>query len=224
MQAQTSPSDRGSDAEPAAAGIPLPPVGVALPSAATVWLIRHGETEWSRSGQHTGRTDIDLTDHGIAQAEALRPLLADLSPALVLCSPRLRAQRTAALAGLEVDEIDDDLAEWDYGSYEGLTTSQIHERDPDWTIWTGAVPGGETAAQVGARADRVLAQVRDASQAGPVVLFGHGHINRVLAARWLGLDVSGGGNFSLGTAAPCLLGVEHERPVIVRWNMTNPAH
>jgi broad specificity phosphatase PhoE len=194
-----------------------------LPADAQLWLIRHGETEWSKSGQHTGRTDIPLTEYGIEQAEALRPLLADLKPALVLCSPRQRSQRTADLAGVRVDAIDHDLAEWDYGEYEGLTSVQIRRDNPDWTIWTGDPPGGETSAQVGARANRVLARVLPALSDGPVLLFGHGHINRVLGARWIGQPVSGGGSFALGTAAPCLLGVEHSRAVIVRWNVSNPA-
>jgi broad specificity phosphatase PhoE len=194
-----------------------------LPGNTQLWLIRHGETEWSKSGQHTGRTDIPLTEHGIVQAESLRPLLSDLKPALVLCSPRQRSQRTAELAGVHVDDIDDDLAEWDYGDFEGLTSEQICLDHPGWTIWTGDPPNGETAEQVGRRADRVLARVRPALGDGPVLLFGHGHINRVLGARWIGQPVSGGGSFALGTAAPCLLGVEHSRAVIVRWNVSNPA-
>ena len=194
-----------------------------LPAGAAVWLIRHGETEWSKSGQHTGRTDIELTEHGVEQALALRPLLSGLDPALVLASPRRRSQRTAELAGLQIDEVSPDMAEWDYGDYEGLTTPQIREHDPGWTIWFGFTPGGETADEVCARADRVLLQVVEALEDGPVVLFGHGHINRVLAARWLCMPPTGGSAFALGTAAPCLLGVEHSRPVVVRWNMTNPA-
>ena len=194
-----------------------------LPSTTRVWLIRHGETECSRAGRHTGRTDLDLTEHGVEQALALRPMLADLKPSLVLCSPRLRAQRTAELAGLHVDATDANLAEWDYGDYEGLTSAQIGQRDPGWTIWSGRVPHGETAEQVGARADRVLARIRAHLGEGPVVLLGHGHINRVLAARWLRLHVSAGGYFSLGTAAPCVLGAEHHQPVIAQWNIPNPA-
>ena len=207
------------------AGIDDPsiPAPVSLPPSAIVWLIRHGETAWSKSGQHTGRTDIELTQFGIRQAKALRPLIADLKPALVISSPRERARRTADLCGLKVDDVDNDLAEWDYGDYEGLTSAQIAERDPNWTIWTGVTPGGETAAQITERIDHLLLRVYSALPDGPVVLFGHGHINRALTARWLGLPVSSGGMFSLGTAAPCLLGVEHSRPVVVRWNLTNPA-
>ena len=140
-----------------------------------------------------------------------------LSP---LCPPSLPPAR---LAGFGDFEVAPDLAEWDYGDYEGLTTSQIRERDPDWTIFGGAVPGGETAEQVGARADRVLSRARSALHDGPVLLFGHGHINRVLAARWIGQPVAAGAFFALGTAAPCLLGAEHGAPVIVRWNLPNPA-
>ena len=199
------------------------PGPAALPARTRIWLIRHGETEWSKSGQHTGRTDLELTEHGVEQAKALRPMLQAEDPALVLCSPRGRARRTAELAGVRVDAIDDDLVEWDYGDYEGLTTPQIRQVDPDWTVWTGRVPGGESTAQVGARADRVWARVRSALADGPVMLFGPGHITGDLAARWLGLPVEGGGYFSLGTAAPCVLGVEHAGPVIVQWNIPNPA-
>ena len=194
-----------------------------LPDSAAIWLIRHGETVWSRSGQHTSRTDLELTDHGVQQALALRGLLSSFRPALVLSSPRRRSLRTAQLAGVVVDAIDPDLAEWDYGEYEGLTTAQIRRQDPDWTIWADRVPGGETAAQVTTRADRVIARAVQALGSGPIVLFGHGHINRVIGARWLGLPTRDGGMFALGTAAPCLLGAEHNRPVIVHWNMTNPA-
>ncbi len=216
-------SSDAADPTVGSAASSVPAAEPQLPGDAQLWLIRHGETEWSKSGQHTGRTDIPLTEYGVEQAEALRPLLADLKPALVLCSPRQRSQRTADLAGVRVDAIDHDLAEWDYGEYEGLTSVQIRSENPNWTIWTGDPPGGETAAEVGARADRVLARVRPALSDGPVLLFGHGHINRVLGARWIGQPVSGGGSFTLGTAAPCLLGVEHSRPVIVRWNVSNSA-
>ena len=215
-------STAGSFREPAASLADDAPPG-ALTDRAEIWLIRHGETEWSKTGQHTGRTELDLTEHGVEQAEALRPMLANLAPSLVLCSPRRRSQRTAELAGVRVDEIDDDLAEWDYGDYEGLTTVQIRQHDRHWTIWEDRVPGGESAAQVSIRADRVIARAMDAVAQGPVVLFGHGHINRVIGARWLGLPARSGGMFALGTAAPCVLGAEHHRPVIVRWNITNPA-
>jgi probable phosphoglycerate mutase len=194
-----------------------------LIDGAEIWLIRHGETAWSKSGQHTGRTDIPLTPHGEEQASALRELLGKLSPALVLSSPRQRALRTAELAGVTVDAVDPDLAEWDYGDYEGLTTPEIRERVPDWSLWTNGVPGGETAAQVGARADRVLTAAAAELANGPVLLFAHGHISRVLGARWIGLSTVDGGRLALGTAAPSVLGSEHQMPVIQRWNLPNPA-
>jgi probable phosphoglycerate mutase len=195
----------------------------ALPADAALWLIRHGETEWSKSGQHTGRSDIPLTPFGEDQARALRPLLADVRPVLVLSSPRIRAQHTAELAGLSVTDIDEDLAEWDYGDYEGLTTAEIRRTDPGWTVFTHPSPGGETAEQVGQRADRVLNRARQRLADGPVVLVAHGHIGRVLGARWIGLPVSGGANLALGTAAPSLLGAEHSVPVLNHWNLPNPA-
>jgi probable phosphoglycerate mutase len=197
----------------------MPPLddGVAL------WLIRHGQTEWSRDGRHTGRTDVALTERGADEARALAPMLRRLDPALVLCSPRTRALRTAELAGLSVDAVDDDLAEWDYGEYEGLTSAQIHESVPGWTIFTHVAPGGEQAADVRVRADRVLARAADAMPRGPVVLVAHGHIGRVIGVRWIGLPVRAGANFLLSEAAPCVLGVEKRVPVIVRWNRPNPA-
>ena len=196
-------------------------------SGGGLWLVRHGETEWSRDRKHTGRTDIPLTPRGERQAGALGPLfrsLLDGRPfALVLSSPRQRAQRTAQLAGLLPCSIDEDVGEWDYGEYEGLTTPEIRRDRPDWTIWSGDPPGGETAAQVGARADRVLARVRSALPEGDVIVVSHGHFGRVLAARWLGLEVRGGGIFALDAAAPCLLDTEHGHPVIHRWSVPNPA-
>jgi broad specificity phosphatase PhoE len=184
-------------------------------------LVRHGETEWSRGGRHTGSTDVPLTPFGERQAAALAPVLATLRPVLVLASPRERARRTAELAGATA-ETDPDLAEWAYGEYEGVTTPEIRRDRPGWTIWTGDPPGGETAAQVGARADRVLARAHEAMPAGDVLLFTHGHFGRVLAARYLGLPVDGGRLFALGPASPCLLGTEHGFPVIQRWNLPNP--
>ena len=191
-------------------------------SSVQLWLIRHGETEWSKSGQHTGSTEIDLTEEGRAQAVALRPMLAQLHPALVLCSPRRRAQDTAALAGLHVDAIDPDLAEWDYGDYEGRTTADIRRDVPGWTLWTHGVPNGETAAEVARRADRVIARARTHLSDGAVVLVAHGHISRVIGARWIELPPQSGGNLALGTAAPSLLGEQHGLPVIDRWNLPNP--
>jgi broad specificity phosphatase PhoE len=195
----------------------------AVSDGAQLWLVRHGQTEWSKSGQHTGRTDVALTARGEDEARALAPVLADVRPVLVLTSPRRRALRTAELAGLRVDERTEDLAEWDYGDYEGLTTAQISETVPGWTVFTHPVPNGETAAQVCARADRVLARAAAALADGPVVLVAHGHICRVLGARWIGLDVSAGKNLLLDSAAPCVLGAQYGFPVVERWNQPNPA-
>jgi probable phosphoglycerate mutase len=194
-----------------------------LPDTVELWLIRHGETEWSAAGRHTGATDVPLTAAGERQAAALRDMLAEVRPALVLCSPRRRAQHTAELAGLPVDETVEDLAEWNYGAYEGRTTAEIRTDNPEWSLWTSGVPGGETQQQVGARADRVLARAAAALTDGPVVLVGHGHFSRVLGARWIGLPVSGGARLLLGTAAPSVLGMQYGTPAIVRWNLPNPA-
>jgi probable phosphoglycerate mutase len=186
-----------------------------------VWLIRHGATEWSESGRHTGRTDIPLTEAGVRAAAPVRPLLAGRRFALTLSSPRRRAVRTAELAGCR-PEIDDDLQEWDYGDYEGLTTPQIREREPGWTVWSGSLPGGETAAQVAARADRVIARARAAAQdGGDVALFAHGHLLRVLGARWIGEPPTFGERLLLGTAAICVLGDERGTPALARWNDTS---
>lgn len=204
------------------AGPPAGPAG-SVPEDAQLWLIRHGETEWSRSGQHTSRTDLPLTEAGVRQAEALRPLVSGLAPALVLSSPRERARRTAELCGLSVDAIDDDLVEWDYGDYEGRTSAEIRQDVPGWTLWSRGAPGGESAEQVQARADRVLTRARAALADGPVVLVAHGHICRVLGARWIGLGVEGGAHLLLGTAAPSLLSWQYGTPVIEHWNMTHPS-
>lgn len=193
-----------------------------LPDDAQLWLVRHGETEWSAAGRHTSRTDVALTEAGERQARALAATLADLRPVLVLCSPRRRARDTAELAGLHVDEVSEDLAEWNYGGYEGRTTHEIRAERPGWSIWADGVPDGETEAQVGARADRVLDRARQAVLDGPVVLVGHGHFSRVLGARWLGMSVSGGAHLLLGTAAPSILGAQYGAPAIVRWNLPNP--
>jgi probable phosphoglycerate mutase len=210
-------TEAGSQAEPAFA------VRDPLPDGVALWLIRHGETEWSRSGQHTGRTDIPLTQNGVRQATALRDLAADLEPAFVLSSPLERARVTADLAGLSVDGLDDDLMEWDYGDYEGLTTPAIREEVPGWSLWTHGVPNGESAEQVKARADRVLNRAAEHLALGPVVLVAHGHICRVMGARWIGLDVSAGSRLALRTAAPSMLSSQYGVPVIDRWNMPNPA-
>jgi probable phosphoglycerate mutase len=194
-----------------------------LPDDAELWLVRHGETEWSAAGRHTGSTDLPLTAAGEQQARALVPMLADIHPVLVLCSPRERAMRTAQLAELRVDEVTEDLAEWNYGSYEGRTTHEIRAERPGWSIWTDGVPGGESGTDVAARADRVLGRAAHAMLDGPVVLVGHGHFSRVLAARWMGMPVSGGAHLLLGTAAPSILGAQYGTRAIVRWNLPNPA-
>jgi probable phosphoglycerate mutase len=193
-----------------------------LPDGVELWLVRHGETEWSAAGKHTSTTDLPLTDAGERQARALAPMLADVSPALVLCSPRRRALDTARLGGLQVDEITEDLAEWNYGRYEGRTTHEIRAEHPGWSIWADGAPGGEAQEQVGVRADRVLGRAAQALPAGPVVLVGHGLFSRVLGARWMGMPVSGGAHLLLGTAAPSVLGAQYGAPAIVRWNLPNP--
>jgi probable phosphoglycerate mutase len=181
-----------------------------------LYLARHGATEWSVSGRHTSTTDLPLLGEGEETARSLAARLAGLDFALVLTSPRQRARRTAELAGFAGAEVDDDLAEWDYGDYEGVTTDEIRERDPGWTVWDGVVPGGESAEQVGARLDRVVARVRAVD--GQALVFGHGHALRALAARWLGLPVSEGRLFRLDTATLSVLGFEREQPAVLRWN------
>ena len=184
------------------------------PPSGRVFLLRHGETEWSANGRHTGNTDIPLTGAGRVAAERARRTLAMLrggdapTPARVLCSPRARARLTAELAGLRVDAVDERLSEWDYGDQEGLTTPQIRERFPGWTIWTGPWPGGETPDDVAARADSVLADARGWRAGGDVVLVGHGHFGRVLAARWVGLPATGGVHVKMDAAAVTALGDE----------------
>ena len=181
-----------------------------------VWLVRHGETEWSRDGRHTSTTDLPLTADGERVAGGIRDRLDDDDFSLVLTSPRLRARETARLAGHPEAEVDDDLAEWDYGDLEGQTTSEIRESLPGWTIWTGPVPGGETGEQVSARLDRVVGRCRAAD--GRVLVFGHGHALRALAARWLDLPVADGRHLRLDTATVSVLGFERETPVVLRWN------
>jgi probable phosphoglycerate mutase len=181
-----------------------------------LWLVRHGATDWAESGRHTGRTDIPLNDTGREQAVALGDRLRGRSFRLVLTSPLARASDTARLAGFEHARVDDDLQEWDYGDVEGMRTDEIRERHPGWTIWRGPWTGGEAIADVAARADRVLARARRID--GDVLIFSHGHLLRVLAARWLELDPAAGGMLALSTATISLLGWEREAPVIERWN------
>lgn len=186
-----------------------------------VFLLRHGETAWSLSGQHTGTTDIPLTENGRKVARRLAPVLAAERFRLVLSSPRQRSLETARLAGLgDRVALDPDLAEWNYGAYEGLTTPQIRESVPGWTVFSHPCPGGETAAEVAARADRVIARARSAG--GDVALFSHGHMGRVLAARWLGLAPEDGRHFLLGTATLNVLGWERTTPALAIWNAPLP--
>ena len=178
-------------------------------------LLRHGATEWSLSGQHTGRTDIPLLDLGREQARAAGELLRGMNFAQVLTSPLLRARETAALAGFD-GEIEPDLLEWDYGAYEGLTSEEIRDERPGWTLWTDGVVDGEGAADVGRRVDRVIERARSAQ--GDTLCVAHGHVLRVLAARWLGLPPVGGRLFALGTGTVSILGWERDAPVITLWN------
>jgi probable phosphoglycerate mutase len=190
-------------------------------STQQVYVIRHGETEWSLSGQHTGVTDIPLTDNGRAVARRLQPILAEETFSLVLTSPLRRARETCELAGLGARAtLDPDLMEWNYGLYEGLTRKEILDQRPDWLIFRDGCPGGETPAQVGERVDRVLARVRDTQ--GNVALFAHGHVFRVLVARWLGLPPGGGQHFVLDTATLSVLGDYQGSPAVKIWNAPLP--
>jgi probable phosphoglycerate mutase len=189
-------------------------------------ILRHGETEWSRNGRHTGRTDLRLTARGEEQASRLAPLLAKYDIVLTLTSPARRARRTAELAGLAKDEpsqSDERLWEWDYGGYEGRTTEDIQRERPGWYLWDdGVVPGdtpGETVQHVGARVDEVIEAVRPALAGGDVALVAHGHVLRVLTSRWLGLAAADGRLFKLDTGTVSTLGTEHDRPVIDSWNI-----
>lgn len=188
------------------------------PGQPSVWLVRHGETLWSRDGRHTSHTDIDLTPLGEEQAGSLGAVAARVRPDLVLCSPRLRARRTAEAAGLVPYEVTPDLQEWDYGNFEGRTTSEIRATLPGWSIWNGPWQEGETAADVTARADALIARVRSCG-ASRVVLVGHGHFSRVLGSRWVGQPAASGRWLELGTAACSELGWSHGEAVIRRWNL-----
>ena len=187
-----------------------------------VVLVRHGETLWSRSGKHTGRTDIPLTEEGRRQSERVGETLRGRRFALVLTSPLQRAAETCRLAGLgDVAVFREELMEWDYGAYEGLTTPEIRAEVPGWSLWRDGVPEGENAADVGRRVDAVIADVRAVD--GDVALFAHGHLLRVLAARWLGLPPTEGRLFALDPATISILGHERETPVLRRWNEATPA-
>jgi broad specificity phosphatase PhoE len=181
-----------------------------------LWVVRHGTTEWSRVGKHTSTTDLPLLPEGEEVARRLEPRLAHVEFAEVLTSPRQRARRTAELAGFPDAQVDDDLVEWAYGDYEGVTTEEIRERDAGWTIWSHPTPGGESADEVAARLDRVVERAR--STEGRTLVFGHGHSLRALAARWLGRPVGSGQWFRLDTATLSTLGYEREHPVLLTWN------
>ena len=180
-------------------------------------LVRHGETAWSLTRRHTGRTDLPLLPEGVIQVEALGPVLEHRTFAAVLCSPLLRARETCRLAGLSHPVIEPDLAEWDYGRFEGLTTEEIREEWPGWDLFRDGAPEGEDAADVGARADRVIARVRAID--GPVACVAHGHLLRVLAARWGGLEPAAARGLVLAPAALGILGWDRQQPVIEQWNL-----
>lgn len=185
-------------------------------SPTELWLVRHGPTEWSEDGRHTSLTDLPLLPGGEEKAARLRHRLGATRFDRVLTSPRLRARRTAEIAGYADAEATEDLAEWSYGEYEGLTTPQIREQVPGWTVWTDPCPGGESADHMATRLDRVVTEVRDVG--GRTLVFGHGHALRVLTARWLGLPATEGRLFRLDTATVSVLGYERETPVVLTWN------
>jgi broad specificity phosphatase PhoE len=185
-----------------------------------LWLVRHGETEWSLSGAHTSRTDIPLTDEGRKRAQALKDYLKDVKFDAVFVSPMRRARETCAIAGYgDVAVVEDGLKEWDYGIYEGKTTKEIQAEIPGWSVWKDGIVDGETVEHVGARADGVIARALAAApDGGKVALFAHAHILRILAARWIGLDAKGGAMLALGTGSVSVVGWERETRVIARWN------
>jgi len=192
----------------------------AAPEEPQIVLIRHAETEWTITHRHTGRTDIPLTDRGRDAARALALTLSGRRFGAVLLSPSRRARETCELAGLAAMSVqNEDLLEWDYGDYEGLTTAQIEARRPGWNQWTDGCPGGEQAVDVGVRADRAIAAA--VASPGPVAIFSHGHMLRVLGARWAGLGAEQGAKLGLSPGAICLLGHEHERRIIARWNQVS---
>jgi broad specificity phosphatase PhoE len=185
---------------------------------AEIVLMRHGQTEWSAVGKHTSFTDLELTAEGEKQAREAGQRLAGRVFSAVISSPRQRALRTAELAGLTVTEVSEDLAEWNYGKYEGITSAEIRQTDPGWSLWTHGAPGGESPDQVAERLDRVLERARALLEQGDVVLVAHGHSLRVAGARWIGLGPEYGGRLKLGTATLSTLGFEHGRTAIDRWN------
>jgi len=189
-----------------------------------LWLVRHGETEWSAEGKHTSRMDIPLTERGRARAVVLGRFLAGVTFCAVLRSPMERARETCEIAGFgDVAQVDDELREWDYGVYEGRTTAEIQAEIPGWSVWKDPIVGGETLEQVGARADGVIMRALELAEgaradADRVLLFGHAHILRILAARWIGLQPVGGSLLTLGTGSVSVLGWERETRVVARWN------
>ena len=190
-------------------------------SKVELWLVRHGETEWSLDGRHTSWTDIPLTEHGRKRAEELREYLKGTKFAAVLVSPRQRARETCEIAGFgDVAAVDDGLQEWNYGESEGKTTAEMRKKHgPDWSVWSSEIVGGESVEQVGERADGVIARaVEAASEGGKVALFAHAHILRILASRWIGLPAVDGRLFALGTGSVSVLGYERETRVVSRWN------
>jgi broad specificity phosphatase PhoE len=184
-----------------------------------VWLVRHGETEWSKSGQHTGTTDLPMTPEGEEAARHLGVVLMGTSFDRILVSPRLRARRTAELAGLLAVEVHDDLVEWDYGDYEGMTRVEIQDQRPDWQIWTHGGPGGESPEQMRTRVDRVVARCREAG--GRTLLVAHGHFLRSIAARWINQELTVGAHLPLDTARVSVLGYDRGTPTLDRWNSTS---
>jgi broad specificity phosphatase PhoE len=199
-----------SSGEPSGARSEAPPTEIVL--------VRHAETRWSLEGRHTGRTDVPLTAHGRAVARELASPLRHWSFELVLSSPARRALQTCELAGLGAGmQARDELWEWDYGAYEGLTTAQIQAARPGWLLWRDGCPGGENPAQVGLRADRVLAELREHN--GNVAIFSHGHMLRMLAARWIALDPAEGARLALGTGSVSVLSYERDTAVLYRWNL-----
>ncbi|WP_427015857.1 histidine phosphatase family protein [Pseudarthrobacter sp. P1] len=194
--------------------------GSALPK---LWLLRHGETEWSRSGQYTGLTDLPLTAEGEEQARSARSALAGVDFDLVLTSPLQRARTTAGLAGFPDALVEPSAVEWNYGDYEGINSAEVREQNPGYLIWDDGVPNGETLAQVAARADSIVERVRrpqpDGTVVGNALLVAHGHFLRVLSARWLGLDAGEGRHFLLGTAKVCTLGWDKKTPAIEAWGL-----
>ncbi|WP_449374228.1 histidine phosphatase family protein [Arthrobacter psychrolactophilus] len=202
---------------------PAPAVSPAIPGGPKLWLLRHGETEWSRSGQYTGLTDLPLTELGETQARSAQATLSDVDFDLVLTSPLQRARRTAALAGFPEAQVEPNAVEWDYGDYEGIDSAVVRAQNPGYLIWDSGVPNGEALEHVGARADEIVKRVRavtreDGAPAN-VLVVAHGHFLRILAARWLDLPASEGRHFVLGTAKVCTLGWDKKTPAVEQWGL-----